>query len=257
MNIANFSLPGGVRLRRCKFPASWSGSLNVAANPEAGVSVELIDCDSAGTNYKYTRKVRFGTITDEETNILAGGSTNGVTAFSMKLVTTAQAVFPVQYLEGQEIPVWIPVAGVSSTITLQILRGDSASALNDNDFGIDVNSYSATGNPLGALAVSYPSVVGSASALSNGASGWVTTGLANSKALQVSVTFTPQLVGWVFLKPKLFKASTTVYVDQKPTVTQGDRTFRSLQQMQIPFGPMLNAPLNSSSQLINSGALVQ
>jgi hypothetical protein len=135
-----------------------------------------------------------------------------VTPLSWKFETNSAAnrIIP---LVSEEMVAWIDDAGVSKTVTIEILH-DSVTALKDDEVWLEVEYLSTSGSPLRATASDGP-----ADALAAGANQasssetWTTSGMSNPNTQKLSVTFTPQLKGPIGCRVMVGKASKTLYID--------------------------------------------
>lgn len=217
MNLMNYTAAGHVVIRNCKLPASWSGLLNAGNTSSFGV-VEMFNCDGGDTNYRYRKASQFGTIQDEETIVRTGGANDGTTSWSLKLVTTADAEFPLNTIDTPERVRWNDTVGTPITLTVHIVR-DSLTNLTDKEIWLEVDYLGTSGVPLGSPIDDRGGLIASAADQTTSAEVWTTTGLTNPNEQQLSVTFTPQEAGYIHYKVRLAKASTTVYVDQKAVIS--------------------------------------
>jgi hypothetical protein len=111
---------------------------------------------------------------------------------------------------------WCDVAGVSKTITIQAVSG-AAGLLNNDDVWIDVEYQSDASSGLGSFATSTKADnLATGSAYS--ASGATWSGSPAGTPFSMSAIFTPANKGWVYVYPKVGKASATVYIDPKITL---------------------------------------
>ena len=205
-------------VRDCKIPASWSGSFN-AGTPASGCRIEMFNCDSGDTNYRYRKSAFIGTIQDETTLVRTGGASDGTTTYSFKMVSNADAEYPTLTLDTPEIVKWNDTTGSAITATVEILR-DSATALKDDEIWIEVMYLGTSGYPLGSfISDAKADVLATAADQTSSSVTWTTTGMANANKQALAVTFTPQEKGFIHATVKLAKASTTVYVDPMITVT--------------------------------------
>lgn len=218
MNLTDYDSGGRVVIRNCKLPASWSGSLNVSTNSYFGV-VEMFNCDSGDTNYRYRKATHLGTVQDETTIVRTGGASDGTTSWSLKMVSGANAEYPLLTLDSPERVQWNDTVGTPITVTVQILR-DSLTNLKDNEIWLDVEYLGTSGVPLGShISDAAATILTTAADQATSAEVWTTTGLTNPNEQSLSVTFTPQEVGYIHYTVKLAKASTTVYVDPKAVIS--------------------------------------
>jgi hypothetical protein len=215
---ADSSANNNVSFVACKLPASWSGQLN-SSTPGNGSVYEMINCDSGATNYIYQRKTFYGLITSETTLVRTGGASDGTTSLSWKMASNASAgvFFPVSSLETGKITIWNDTVGSSVTATVELLH-DSVTALKDNEIWIEVRYPSSIATPLGAIASSaMANVLATPANVASSSVTWMTTGMTNPNKQKMSVSFTPQMKGPVYVTVYVAKASYTVYVD--PVVT--------------------------------------
>src|SRR3990167_9293105 len=207
-----------VKLRNCKMPASWSGSIN-PATPGAGSISELHNSDSTDTNYRLERKTQFGTVTHETTIVGGAGATDGTTAISWKMVSNANAEWNHQTLDSPEIVRWNETTGSAITATIEIVH-DSVTNITDQQIWMEVQYLGTSGTPLSLFvddaAADY---ITAAADQADSTASWTTTGLTNPNTQKLNVTFTPQEKGFIHAVVKLAQASKTVYVDPKITIS--------------------------------------
>jgi len=226
MNLVNNSNGSNfLHFRNCKFPASWTGSVN-AGTPGPGSIFEFHNSDSTSTNYRYERKTIFGAITSEVTKVRNGGASNGTTAYSWKMVSNANPEWNHQTLNTAEIVRWNEVTGSPITVAVDILhdgaQGGSPSVnLTDRDIWLEVQYLGTAGYPLGVFATDAASsgspnesdYLAAAKDQDSSVASWTTTGMSNPVTQKLSVTITPQEKGYIHGIVKMTKASYTVYVD--------------------------------------------
>jgi hypothetical protein len=109
----------------CKLGAS----VTVAATPSASSAqeVNLIRCDSGGTNYRTERYRYEGTQTVETTIVRTGGASDGTTPLSWKIVTTANSKWVLPF-EALPIAIWNDTTGSLVTVTVEGIWGSTNSA---------------------------------------------------------------------------------------------------------------------------------
>jgi hypothetical protein len=196
------------QLRDCKVGAS----VTVASTPTYPASpiADLINCDSGATNYRNERYRYSGTQTTETTIVRSGGASDGTTPVAHTIVTTANATkqFP---FESFPLAIWNDTVGSSVTVTVYGIWGGGAVPNND-DIWIEAEYLGSSSSPLGSF-VSNGKADGLASnaALSSDSSTWG----GSTTAFKMSVTFTPQQKGLVYITVKAAKASSTFYIDPK------------------------------------------
>jgi hypothetical protein len=206
-----------ITFRNCKLPSSWSGVLNSSAPAVDGHFI-LDNTDSSNTNYRLWMKNPYGEITSETTLIKTGGANDGTTGLSWKFVSTADAKFQNPLL-SHEIVRWNDLTGSALTVDVDILH-DSATNLKDDEVWLEVQYLSSSGTPLGTFVNDAKANILATGADQTASSAtWTTTGMANPNKQKLSVTFTPQMKGFIHAVVKVGKASYTLYVDPKLTVS--------------------------------------
>jgi hypothetical protein len=200
-----------IQIKNCKLGASTA--LSTATNQGTGAPIiDMINCDSGGTNYKYKAYRPGGTIDHELTKIMTGGASDGTTGISWKIATNANMGYPFA-LESPEISTWNDNSGTSKTATVEILT-DSASALKNDEIWLELRYLKNSGDPTAGFGNNSKSdVLQSSAAQPTSTATWTTTGITNIMKQKLQVSFTPGQKGPVTAVVKLAKASTTVYVN--------------------------------------------
>jgi hypothetical protein len=176
-------------------------------------SVILSKCDSGAVNYRDEIYGLAGTLTTETTIVRTGGESDGTTGASRKVVTGSGSAWAFPF-EAPPIAVWNETVGSAITVTLFGIWGGGAVPNND-DFWIDVDYLGSSASPISSRATSTKSnILASNAGLSTDASTWG----GSTTAFKTSVTITPQMKGYIYVTPKMAKASTTLYYDEKLTV---------------------------------------
>ena len=219
-NLVTWASASAIRFlfANCKLGSGFVFTTSTGTNFNSG-RIDLIDCDSANTNYNNASAQRGGTITTEITIVRTGGATDGTTPVSHKFVSNANVNALAAQLVGLPIPtdflyVTPGDVGVSMTATIQII---SSVTLNNNDIWVDIEYPSSSSSPvsvIGTSNVANPLVT--AAAVTASVAAWASSP-ATPVTQQLQVSFTPQKIGVIYAVVRLAKASTTVYVD--PTIT--------------------------------------
>ena len=204
-------------------------------------------CDNSGTNYLIQRQTLYGLLTQETTIVRTGGASNGTTPMSWKLVCTAGAgFFPQGNTSTPQIVSWNDTTGTPITVTVEAV---SSASLNDDELWLEVSYLGTSGAPLGTLITSAKaSVLATAAAVPTSTATW-TSSPATPVYQKMSVTFTPQLKGFIHATVKLCKASKTVYVD--PVLTVAGVTHGT--DYQIPGGQYINIAASGGFPLVAPG----
>jgi len=214
---ASATIPYRARFIDCKLPASWSGS-PVTGTPNPGAMVEMINCSAGSTNYAYWRKTHAGEIKHESVIVRSSGASDGVTPLSWKMTSNANALYPYNGLESQEILLWNDNTGSSKTATVEVVTDNVT--LTDAEAFIELQYLGSSATPL-ATRINDAKADFAATAASQTSSSvtWTTTGLTTPVKQKLAVTFTPQMKGYLIARIILCKASTTMYVDPLITIT--------------------------------------
>lgn len=215
-----------ITLVSCKIHASVT--LVTGAHPgPGGIITNLINCDSGGTNYFKYYNDYAGTILQETTIVRTGGATNGTTAVSREMVSSANAkkFYPLTLSNenfGGDLVVWNETIGSSITLTVHIITDNVT--LTDQECWLEVEYLGTSASTLSSFSDDADSITdlllgGSASNQATSTETWTTTGLTTPVKQQLSVSVTPQEKGPIYCKVHLAKASTTVYVCPKVVIS--------------------------------------
>ena len=201
-------------IRNCKLPASWSGQLYNGVMSSGG-RIEMHNCDSADTNYRIWVKEYTAELISEITIVKSSGASDGTTALSWKIVTTANCNFASGRFQSPEIFKRVDTVGSPVTVTVEIVH-DSLTALTDDEVWLEVQYFGTSGSPLGSFTGdSKADVLATAANQASSSATWTTTGLTNPNTQKLEVTFTPQEKGYIHARVCMGKASYTIYVDPK------------------------------------------
>lgn len=201
-----------ITLTDCKIDAA----VTVAATPIApGAShIDLLRVAGDGTNYRHASYRYSGTLTEETTIVRTGGASNGTTPISWKIVTTANVAWSFPF-ESLPIAIWNDTTGSSVTATVEGIWG-GGSVPNNDDIWIEAEYLGSSSSPQG----SFVNDTKADSLASNAGhtSSSETWGGSTTK-FKMAVSFTPQQKGWILVRVKAAKASSTFYVDPKITLS--------------------------------------
>lgn len=200
-----------VALTNCKLNAS----VTVATTPGVlGATLDMLGCNSTTNVERNERYIYQGTLTTETTIIRTAGANDGTTAYSWKIVTTANSkrTFPFETFEGV---IWNDAIGSPLTLTIHTVTDNVT--LTDAEIWVEVEYLGSSATPVTTLISDANATVLTtpANQASDSGTAWTTTGLGTPVKQQLNVTFTPQMKGPVRWRVKVAKASTTVYVDPK------------------------------------------
>lgn len=202
-------------LRDCKLPSSIT--VTTGTFVYNGIEIRMHNCDSSGTNYRISRNTYQGSMINENTLIKSGGANDGTNGLSWKIVTSANALVSNPFTT-EDIAIWNDVT-TSITATIEILH-DSATNLKDDEIWVEVEYLSSSGSPIGAkITDRLVELIDSGADQATSSVTWTTTGMTNPNKQKLNVTFTPGMKGYIIARVMVAKASYTVYIDPKITIT--------------------------------------
>lgn len=208
---------GTVTFHRCKLANAVAKSSGSRTHSQT-TRVQLVNCDSADTNYRFDDDQYIGEVVTETTLVRTGGATDGTTAVSWKMATGANATEQIP-LVSPEMAIWNETTAASKTVTVEILH-DSATNLTDAEVWLDLNYLGTSGFPVGATVNDARAhLLATAADQTASTVAWTTTGMTTPNKQKMSVTFTPQEKGFFIGRVYLAKASKTIYVDCEMTVS--------------------------------------
>lgn len=178
-------------------------------------TVEVMNSDSADTNYRYAFDGPMGTIDTETTITRTGGAEHGGTQYSFKMVSSANALFGMP-LESPEFVIWNETIGSSITVTVKTTV--ATTALQDDEIWLEIQYLGTSGFPKGSSITDRVALLGTPADQTVSAETWDSSPT-SPQDQNLVVSFTPQEVGFIHCKVMLAKPSITVYVDPLPVVT--------------------------------------
>lgn len=208
----SYGAPGDVVFKDCKINAGATIVSGTAPTWEAN-AVLLIRSDSGATNYRVEKHNNVGDLTTETTIIRTGGASDGTTGFSRKVVTASARVSWTTPFIAPPIAIWNDKTGVSVTLTVHATSNLAAGAFpNNDDIWIEAEYLGTSGNPQGSFVNNTKANnLATGSAYTNDSASWA--GSPAGGTFAMSVTFTPQQKGYIYVYPKCAKTSTTFYID--------------------------------------------
>jgi hypothetical protein len=218
VNPGSSNPTGTYRFVGCKLPASWIGSLVGVTTPAPYTVVEMVDCDSGATNYRYWRETNQGSFKHSTSIYRDNGFTIDSTHIGWTLVSNANCKFPTIGLQsGWIIPKYNSTTGSPITATVEFATNNVT--LKDDELVVEFFYLGASGAPLMTrISTEKASYVTTAANLSTSSETW--TGVPGTPVKQkASATFTPQMAGLILARVTLYKASTTAYLDPLVTLT--------------------------------------
>jgi len=189
-------------------------AITTGANPgQGGTEVDVINSDSADTNFRYSRHRYQGTVTHETTVIRTGGASDGVTGFSRVLISSANSKF---FAPQQGVWTYFWNSTVGSPVTCAMEVVNDGTILTDAQAWVEAEAVTTSGFPLGGFATDRAANILSTPANQTTSSEpWTTTGLGAPVFQVLSTTITPLEIGWIRMRTCLARPSTTLYVCPK------------------------------------------
>lgn len=195
----------------------------VANSPQLpGACIDLINCDSAATGYRYERYRFQGTAKANTTTYQTSpaGASDGHQTISWAVTTTANATLQSPF-ECVDIAEWVDTVGAQRTATIQLLANSTLLA---TDVWAECEYLSNSSYPIASLVSTAPSgtfmnqlSAANANSLANSSSIWANS-LVNPVSQQLVINFTPQIPGIARFRVKVSKPSITLYIDPNVTI---------------------------------------
>jgi hypothetical protein len=205
------------RFQRCVLPV-YTNLLSAAFSGAGLASTVTLESCGAGSTSVPPLPLNvfsggYGVVSGTTTRYRTGGADDGeqATPYCWEMVTNASAKELYNPLTAGD---WAPVAyleaNVPVTLTMYLA---SSTALNDDDFAVEVIGPSRAGTPTaqGDRSSTRCGLQSTPASLVSDTSVWNGAGVTN--VYKIEVAYTPTIAGFVELRPQLYKPSTTVYVD--------------------------------------------
>lgn len=203
-----------VSLVNCKIDNSVTRVSPSIRTPDT-IRLDLIACSGSAGGYNNERYRYEGTLLTETTDVRSSGASDGSQAVSWKVSTTAAATnaFP---FECYPISIWNLTTGSTVTATIELMN--DGTTLTNADINFTAEYLGSGSNPLASFASSAPAnFLTSPTNITTSAATWTTSGIGAAVKQKMSVSFTPQVVGYVRCVIYVAKANKTIYID--PLVT--------------------------------------
>lgn len=195
----------------CKFGTSST----VAATPTepGGAETYVTISDSANTTYRQEKYAFEGILTTDTVDIRAGGASDGTTPISWEVVTTANANLQNPFT-CMDIAKWNGTTGSPITVSVPVM---SNATLTNADIWLEAEALDNASFPISSLTSGRVANLLPTTSPTNWpldvVSIWTTTGVSGPVQQTLSVTFTPQQVGYIRVKVRVAKLSQTVRID--------------------------------------------
>lgn len=177
--------------------------------------LDLIGCSGSAGGYNNERYRYEGTLLTETTDVRSSGASDGSQAVSWKVSTTSNTTnaFP---FECFPISIWNLTTGSSVTATIELMN--DGTTLTNADINFTAEYLGSGSSPLASFVSSAPAnFLASPTNITTSSATWNTTGIGAAVKQKMSVSFTPQVVGYVRCVIYVAKSSKTIYID--PLVT--------------------------------------
>lgn len=202
-----------VTIENCKLGSSVAISTGSVSGP-GGTYLNVVNCDSADTNYRFHQESYQGTITHDTANFRTGGASDGTTSISRKMVSTANSKF-CSPLVSDPIYLWVETPG-SYTATVEVIS--EGVTFTDAELWAEVEYPGTSGFPLSLFAHDRATNILSTPANQTSSSvGWTET-LTGEVKQKLEVAFTTAEKGPIAVRVYLAKASATMYFCPKVDV---------------------------------------
>lgn len=214
--VANSGCRGNITFANCKLN---SGVVRTGLTT-SGAVISYIRCDHNATNYLTERHDCFGDQTTETTIVRTGGATDGTTVVAWKFVTAATRVSWVQPFVSLPITIWNDSTSAITTLTFYGTT-TGGGVPNNDDIWVEAWYPGSASYPLASYISSTKANNLAASGTTNNSSDgstWGGGGAGNGFKIVVP-SFTPGMVGPINIVIKVGKASSTYYIDPKPSIS--------------------------------------
>jgi hypothetical protein len=208
-------------IRNCKLNAS--ATLAVLTSSAYGntfgeaYGLDFINCHSSNDAYNNYWAKYCGTIATEIAITRTGGATDGVQKASRKMVSSSSATLVNKALPLEHhIYLWNTVIGASQTATVELI---SSGSLNNDEMWGELQYLGDASDCMSLFADDTIATSLTAAAAQTSSSVAWDSSPATPVKQKLAISFTAQKVGLLDFVVKLAKASTTVYVDHKITLT--------------------------------------
>jgi hypothetical protein len=172
----------------------------------------IVNCSTGDINW-YCGKIDSRGIESTETdNVMTGGASDGTTAVSRKIVTSASASVGIPF---KSLPMDIWNETVGSAVTVTVFGNHASDVPNNNEVWLELEYLGDPDSPLGTVTESHPAHQYGGSANTSDASTWTS----GSGKFKLAVTFTPEQKGPIIARVCAAKASHTFYYDPGPVLS--------------------------------------
>lgn len=204
-----------ITVANCKTSAAFTTPLTGGVY-KGGVLADFINVGPAAGAANVQSRIWAQADLDVE-NTIRLDATDGLAPYSWKIATTTLGDALQSPFEAFEMAQWNTDVGAPKTITVELLT-DNVSLL-DSEVWMEVQYPGDPASPLSSTVSTYYGPLGTGAALAASTAPWVTTGLGSPLKQKLTATITPQLAGDIRVGVRILKASTTIYMNPKFSVT--------------------------------------
>jgi len=203
-------MPMRIMLKNCRLGTNIIMTYRVGRITPWG-RLELVNCDSVNTNYRYYRYHDSGEVFHETGVYREGGASDGTTPVCRRMVSSDWAKYADPLILG-ELVGWNETTGQQKTATVHLLT--DGVTLTNKDLWVEVEYLGNADYPLSSFVTNKPHILESGTSLDSDTATWIHN-LQNPVRQKVSLSFTPQMKGPIRVTVRLARPSTTVYVCPK------------------------------------------
>jgi hypothetical protein len=215
----NNAVTSSILIKDCKLNAALTAPVFTGL----GITEQFVRSDSAAAAYRSTRYAYEGTETTETSITRVGGAADPAgQAQSRKILTTANAQW-LRPFQAEPYAIWNPVTGANVVVT--VCGTINAGALpNNDDIWMEVEYLGSSATPLGTIVTtSKANVLAANAAVASDGSAWNGGGSgAGWSPFKLTATLSspqPGMVGYIHVRVRAAKVSTTYYIDPRITLT--------------------------------------
>jgi hypothetical protein len=201
---------GIIILTRCKLPATFDYIVGAWLYNTSGF--KLHQCSNSNIIYDFYEANMFGILSQNIAIYATGGANNGVTPFSMKMVSASSSFVKdgIIAFESLAINGWTNSV-TEKTFTIEGIY-DSVTNLQNDEVWAELQ-YPNNSSGLGLLVNTKCTILTAPADLTVSTKAWTSTGITNVNKFKFTFTVTPGKAGPIMARIYLAKAATTIYID--------------------------------------------
>jgi hypothetical protein len=192
---------------KCKLKA---GATIAALGNSHYAKAQAYACLDGADSYVYTARSRYGNVDTERTVVRTGGASDEA-GYSFKVVASEYSSYLVPLEFDWDCTKHNAATGSALTATIEI--NSAAGGLTNEDIWFELEYLGDATSPKGSTVSCRKGLLATAAAHASSSASWP-----SGTAQKMTVTFTPQLTGFVTARVYVAKASSTIYIDPKITL---------------------------------------